>query len=72
MANYSKSDPRYKAGYRAAKKSADDSVYMIVGEIVSDINRRSGLSPMLWSDREQRAKIVEEWCDKVRVILGRV
>ena len=72
MVNYSKSDPKYRAGYRAAKKSALDSTYMIVGAIAEDINRRSGLSPMLWSDREQRELIVNAWCDKVKEILGRM
>lgn len=72
MPNYSKKDPKYKAGYRAAKQSASDSVYRIVDAIVADINARSGLSPMLWSDRGSREAIVIGWVDKVRGELEKV
>lgn len=72
MPNYSKRDPRYQAGYRAARRSAQDSVYRLVGAIAEDINRRSGLSPMLWSDREQREMIINEWCEKLKAELEKV
>lgn len=72
MPNYSKKDPKYRAGYRAAKRSATDQVDLIVARIEHDINARSGLSVMLWSDREQREKITDSWRNIVGNILEKV
>lgn len=38
----------------------------IVHKIEQDINRRSGLSPMLWNDRRERDKILMAWLDIVK------
>ena len=66
---YSRNDPAFRAGRRDAQKELLQKADAVVAAIEKDINHRSGLSPMLWSDRESREEILVGWRLLARVAL---
>ena len=59
----------YRRGYVRGRTEALELAAHVVQAIVDDINARSGLSPMMWSDKEQRDKIVNAWIEKAEEVL---
>jgi len=59
----------YWRGYVRGRTEALELAAHVVQAIVDDINARSGLSPMMWSDKEQRDKIVNAWIEKAEEVL---
>jgi hypothetical protein len=59
----------FRRGYVKGRTEAREKAVHVVDAIVMDIDARSGLSPMLWCDKEQRNKIINTWVEKAEEVL---
>lgn len=64
-------DPIWRRGWKAGRQDAWDKLPAIVQAIEDDINKMSGISVMLWNDREKRQEIIDRWITLAEEVIER-